>query len=78
MRGSTLERNRSTALQVGSVSIIYLLHAVMQKTITVRRSSSDPALSGLMPAPYQMAHNNASSNKISVTLYFRASQLVAY
>ncbi len=46
MRGSTLERNRSTALQVGSVSINDLLHAVLQKTITVRRSS-DPALSGL-------------------------------
>ncbi len=73
MRGSTLERNRSTALQVGSVSINDLLHAVMQKTITVRRSSSDPALSGLKRGPYQMAHNNASSNKISVTLYFRAS-----
>ncbi len=52
MRGSTLERNRSTALQVGSVSINDLLHAVMQKTITVRiifRSSTFRPDAGSLP-----------------------------
>ncbi len=47
----------------------------MQKTITVRRSSSDPALSGLKRGPYQMAHNNASSNKISVTPEVESNEL---
>ncbi len=46
MRGSTLERNRITALHVGSVSINLLLYTDIQKTITVSRSSSD--LSGLI------------------------------
>ncbi len=46
MRGFTLERNRITALHVGSVSINILLYTVIQKTITVSRSSSD--LSGLI------------------------------
>ncbi|KAI2666818.1 hypothetical protein H4Q32_026524 [Labeo rohita] len=46
--GFTLERNRITALNVGSVSNNLLLYTVIQNTITVSRSSSDPALSGLI------------------------------
>ncbi len=36
MRGFTLERNRITALNVGSVSIVHLGYTVIQKTITLR------------------------------------------
>ncbi len=45
MRGFTLERNRITALHVGSVSIVHLIYIVIQKTITARPHTHRDAFS---------------------------------